>query len=99
MSTYWYFECRDHSPVLRSADEFTHHTEDRWFWESIALANSRPVDPDDGAYWRTEFSDDTERSRLYFTMHARSFLALHPTCTIGIVNENGERRDLPTEAP
>ncbi len=32
-------------------------------------------------------------------MNATAFLSHHPTCTIGLVKEYGERRDLPTEAP
>lgn len=99
MSTYWYFECRNHTPALRSVDEFTQHTEDRWYWEAIALAHQRPVAPDDGAYWaaaNTATVGDFQRTRLYFGMRARDFLTNHPDCTLGLVNEYGERRDLPT---
>lgn len=98
MSTYWYFECRNHTPPLRSVDEFTQHTEDRWYWEAIALAHQRPVEPDDGAYWtaaNTATIGDFQRTRLYFGMHARNFLTEHPSCALGLVNEYGERRGLP----
>lgn len=99
MSTYWYFECRDHTPALQSAHEFTQHTEDRWYWQGIALANQRPVEAD-GSYWSLDpTANDFQRARMYFAMNATAFLSDHPTCTIGLVNEYGERRDLPTEAP
>jgi hypothetical protein len=92
MSTYWYFECLDHAPTLRSSDEFTQHTDDSSFKNAVELANSRPI-PDD---WtdRASLSDD------YFTANACRFLSRHPKCQLGIVSEYDDRRLLdPMTAP
>ena len=86
MSTYWYFECLDHSPFVRSVDEFTQHTDDTAFKGGIALAHSRPIDPE-------------SVSGEYFERNARHFLIHHPHCNLGIINEYGERRDLPETPP
>jgi len=92
MSTYWYYECLDHTPALKSDDEFTQHGGDEWFRQGIDLANSRPVPADEGTYWHTaDAGDEHERSRLYFRMNALKFLHFHPTCRLGIVNEYGEQ--------
>jgi len=104
MSTYWYFECLDHDPPLRSEDEFTQHTEDEHFRRGVALADARPVDEgEDDSYWRMKSvrfgGTDSEEAmtRAYFTMNARRFLAQHPHCRLGLVNEYGERRELREE--
>ncbi|UXZ57068.1 hypothetical protein [Curtobacterium sp. Arg-1] len=84
MSTYWYFECLDHTPALQSADEFTQHTDDGAYRAGVELAQQRPVDADD-------YSTGTG----HFEGNARSFLVQHPSCSLGLVNEYGERRALP----
>lgn len=94
MSTYWYFECLDHDPPLRSEDEFTQHTDDAAFKRALELAGSR-----DGitSPWAGEWYDTGD----YFERHARRFLVAHPKCRLGIVNEYGEHRTLtnPEETP
>lgn len=91
MSTYWHFECLDHDPPLKSTDEFTQHTEDPYFWAGVRLAHQRPLPRDrDSRYWQTYDIAD------YFTDHANAFLVQHPSCRLCLINEYGERRDLPT---
>jgi hypothetical protein len=85
VSTYWYFECLDHLPALRSIDEFTQHTDDGAYRAGVELAQQRPLDAAD-------YSTGTG----HFEGNARSFLTQHPTCALGLVNEYGERRSLPT---
>lgn len=88
MSTYWYFECLSHDPPLMLGEEFTQHTDDTAFKRGVELAHSRPIDPE---WWdRHSLTDD------YFTANACRALTGHDTCVIGIVNEYGERRPLPT---
>lgn len=82
MSTYWYFECLDHDPPIRSGEEFTQHTGDSAYKAGIAMANASTI-PD---AWST---DD------YYGNNARRFLRAHPECEIGLVNEYGEHRPLP----
>lgn len=86
MSTYWYFECLDHTPALRSEGEFTQHTGDYKFRAALALAKARPVDPFQGS--------DAHCTECYFEHNARDFLVSHPTCHIEAVSEYGERCDL-----
>lgn len=81
LSTYWYFECKDHDPPLVSTEEFTQHTDDRNFIECVELAKHRPLPPD--AYFRD-----------YFKSNIAPFLHQHPNCNLGLVNEYGERRSL-----
>jgi hypothetical protein len=85
VSTYWYFECLDHLPALRSIDELTQHTDDGAYRAGVELAQQRPLDAAD-------YSTGTG----HFEGNARSFLTQHPTCALGLVNEYGERRSLPT---
>lgn len=89
MSTYWYFECLDHTPALQSVDEFTQHTDDGAYRAGVELAQQRPVD-----------ADGYSAGTGHFEGNARSFLVQHPTCSLGLVNEYGERRPLPgAESP
>jgi len=103
MSTYWYFECLDHDPPLRSEDEFTQHTDDEWFRQAVAMASNRPVEDIDDGYWRMlsvrfgGMDSEEDMSRAYFTGNARRFLLRHPHCRLGLVNEYGERRELREE--
>lgn len=87
MSTYWYFECLDHDPPLRSADEFTQHTDDAPFKHAVDLAQHR-----DGITnpWVGEWQNASE----YFDRNARRFLVEHPACRLGLINEYDERRPL-----
>lgn len=95
MSTYWYFECLSHEPPLRSDEEFTQHTGDRHWDRAMELAANRPVETDDSYWMRRSIGSDVERVDSYFNMQARSFLSRHPDCHLGLVNEYGERRELP----
>jgi hypothetical protein len=91
MSTYWYFECMDHSPPLRSVDEFTQHTDDHHFKHGVHLADSRPL-PEFG-----EGLDD--QIDQYYDGNARRFLVSHPACSIELVNDYGVRRVLAASSP
>ena len=90
MSTYWYFECLDHSPPLRSEDEFTQHTDDAAFKRAVELATNRDGI---GHPWTGDWYDASDR----FEKNARRFLVAHPTCRLGLLNEYGDRRDLPAD--
>jgi hypothetical protein len=95
MSTYWYFECLDHDPPIRSREEFTQHTRDKRWDHAMQLANNRPVTRDT-SYWSTPLgATDEDRSHSYFDMNARDFLADHPTCRLGIVSEYGMHYTVP----
>jgi hypothetical protein len=86
MSTYWYFECMDHSPALRSVDEFTQHTDDHYFKHAVHLANARPLQ---------ELGDELNgQIEQYYDGNARRFLVSHPACRIELVNDYGVRRAL-----
>ena len=89
MSTYWYFECMDHTPTLTS-DEFTQHTDDRHYDRAVELVANRSLVTDwtEGSFAES----DSAITDGYFTGNANSFLANHPKCRIGFVNEYGERR-------
>ena len=98
MSTWWYFECLDHTPPLQAQDEFTQHTEDRHWDHALRLMAQRPVERD-GSYWtmdRHGTPTDAERSDAYFDMQARAFLSEHPTCRLGLVNEYDDHRPAPS---
>jgi hypothetical protein len=98
MSTYWHYECLDHSPTLQSDEEFTQHTDDKWFKQGVEMAMNRPQAEDDGSYWRGGFEGDGGEAGAYFRMNALKFLHFHPTCRIGLINEYGERRELDADA-
>lgn len=87
MSTYWYFECMNHTPPIGS-EEFTQHTDDAAFHKGIELALARPLTSD---------LNDVEYG--YFERNTRIFLFAHPDCRLEIVNEYGDRRALKAEAP
>ena len=78
MSTYWYFECLDHDPLIRSDDEFTQHTDDHAFKNALQLAYDRPL--------------IEQTSEEYFEANALRFLKRHPFCELAISSEYGERR-------
>jgi hypothetical protein len=97
VSTYWYFQCLDHTPPLTSEDEFTQHTDDAAFHRGVKLAASRPLPTED------ELDDlGLHLSDDYFSRNARRFLLAHPACSLGLLNEQGDRRALdaaPKETP
>lgn len=85
MSTYWYFECKDHDPPIRSHDEFTQHTDDFYYDRGVQLALNRPV-PEE--WW------DIISLSEYFAHNALRFLSAHPNCNLELVNEYDQRRNL-----
>ena len=98
MSTYWYFECPNHNPPLRSEDEFTQHTRDIYWQHAMELADSRPVDRWDRPY---SYRDDIMewRAAAFFDSNARRFLADHPYCRLRVVSEYGVYEDVPMKSP
>lgn len=88
MSTYWYFECLDHTPALLSPDEFTQHTDDGAYKAAVTLAGQRPIE-----------AADYSAGTGHFERNARSFLSQHPTCHLGVVSEYGEHRLLTQPTP
>lgn len=97
MSTYWHYECLSHPGGLISADEFTQHSDDRYYDQGVALIAQRPVERDDRYWSLLAGTSDEDRTDLYFSMQARAFLSEHPTCVIGIIDEYGERGPLPAQ--
>lgn len=89
MSTYWHFQCLDHTPPLTSEDEFTQHTDDTAFHRGLALAAARPL-PSEDELDRLGL----EPSSDYFDRNARRFLIKHPACRLGLLNEYGDTRAL-----
>lgn len=90
MSTYWHFECTDHTPPLLS-EEFTQHTDDIHYVRGIELAQNRPV-AESGPTFRGLSHD-------YFDRNARAFLFQHPACSLAVVSEYGTRLRLPEPEP
>jgi hypothetical protein len=87
VSCYWYYECVDHDPPLRSVEEVTQHTDDVHYRRAVSLMAERPVDPHwENDYWRTGSID------TYFDAHAIVFLQQHPRCQLRMVSEAGEYR-------
>lgn len=89
MSTWYYFECLDHTPAIKSEGEFTQHTDDSYYKRGIELAMSRPLERKDDEY------DGSMTG--HFETNARHFLIQHPTCNLGIIDEYGRRSSLPYE--
>ena len=85
MSTYWYFQCRDHPPP-RGSDEFTQPTDDADDQRRIALAADRPLDH---SWWDGPQGTHSERN-------ARIFLEAHPRCHLEAVSEHGDQRPVPS---
>lgn len=84
---YWYYECLEHTPPIRSGDEFTQHTDDCHYRHGVELAMSRPVPESDD--WPDE----------YFDRSAHRFLTAHPTCMLQLVSEYGVIEPLPGLMP
>jgi hypothetical protein len=93
LSTYWFYECLDHTPPLSAREEFTQHTGDRHYLRAIEMLASRPVELVERYFAEAHLLSDVERSDLYFTENATRFLISHPTCRIDFVNEHGDRTD------
>ena len=89
MSEYWYFACLDHAPPMRSAGEFTQHTEDGHFWAGVGLAGQRPLADDEWPAWDGSAAG-------HFRKNAHTFLTAHPHCRLALVNEYDEWRPLDT---
>lgn len=97
MSTYLYLQCLSHTPPLQAEAESGQHLydlpqiradiADR---ERIAAAVN---DQSSGEWW----GDAPEFTHDYFRRTSARFLATHPACQIGIVDECGGRYN-PTEA-
>ena len=80
MSTYFYYECMDHDPPLRSADEVGQRYRHlpyikRWLRDRAFFAKA----------WSEGWVPEG-----YFDKSAARFLAQHPTCTVRIITEYGE---------
>jgi hypothetical protein len=86
VSTYWYFECMEHDPPLRSDEEFTQHTNDASFERAVALAWMRPLVEDPEVFGSVAAD--------YFERNAHAFLVKHPHCRVEMVSEYGVRQAL-----
>ncbi len=93
MSTWWYFECLDHAPALRSDSEFSQHTGDIHYALALTLMTQRPLDPEVEVHTPRPGASNREIVEAYFARHAVTFLKQHPTCRIGLINEYDERVD------
>lgn len=89
MSTWWYFECHSHDPIIRAQGEFTQHTDDEHYKLALELANSRPVEVDlDTAIFKDDSAEHYGRNMIWF-------LQQHPNCDLKIIDEYGNRKDIP----
>lgn len=84
MSTYWYLECLDHDPPLRSDAEVEQHTR---LERIIALAENR--EEKIAEYEADSWVFD------YFECNAMRFLVQHPKCRLRFISEYGETKQLP----
>jgi hypothetical protein len=85
MSTYWYLECTDHDPPIRSADEVEQHT---YGLDPIRELVRRRAEIADDAF------PDYPRDYDYFARHAVTFLVQHPKCSMRLVSEYGDTEEV-----
>lgn len=88
MSTYWYLECLDHDPVLRSSDEVEQHTEGLVKIDVLASRMSEIAD------YPEDVRDAIYEALTYFERNAYWFLIAHPNCNIRYRSEYGHYRPL-----
>lgn len=95
MSNYVYLTCLDHTPPLLADRESGQHLYD------LPRIRSEIADRDAVAagqpYERGSVLVGTHDSAAYFRARSATFLQAHPSCRIGITDENGQ--DHPVEAP
>jgi len=97
VSTYLYLRCEDHTPPLVATEESGQHTYD--LPRIRAEIADRENVADRYARYGGDFGDQFD-SEAYFRAHSARFLADHPTCRIGIVDEYGRDHPVdPKEAP
>lgn len=95
MSTYIYLQCLNHTPPLRASEESGQHLYDLpRIRAEIADRVNVAAGPD---YYRGDIIGGTFDFPAYFRVHSARFLAEHPQCAIGIVDEYGNEH--PTEDP
>ena len=78
MSTWWYLECMDHTPSLRSDDEVEQHT--------YGLPAIRELIAERG---NTRAMGLIRDNGEYFQRNTARFLIRHPNCPLRLVNEYG----------
>ena len=93
MSTDLYLECKDHDPPLTSDGEVGQHLYD--------LVDIGKMIAQKDAIIALLATDAPLSWDSYFASNTARFLARHPRCNIGIVDEYGKRHDIPgeTETP
>lgn len=80
MSTYLYLRCESHNPPLENGDESGQHLYDlEQIWAD--LDNRDRI----AAAWNDDMTPDD-----HFRHHTARFLAAHPHCQIGVVDEYGD---------
>ena len=87
MSTYWYLECLDHDPHLRSADEVEQHTNENL--DIIGKIDRAAISERGRESVVEEYMHRTPGWSPYFIRHAVNFLADHPKCNLRLVSEYG----------
>lgn len=79
MSTWLYLRCESHNPPLKNDDESGQHLyELEQIWDD--LDNRDRI----AAAWNDDMIPDD-----YFRRHTARFLAAHPHCQIGVIDEYG----------
>lgn len=79
MSTWLYLRCESHDPPIKNEGESGQHLYDlKQIWADI---NNRDVI---AAAWLDDFIPDD-----HFRRNTASFLATHPHCQIGVIDEYG----------
>lgn len=84
MSTWWYIECLDHDPAIRSTDEIAQHDHNLPTIREV-VRRRRSLTEQDAV--STEYTGDLED---YFRTNAARFLIQHPKCRLQFINEYGE---------
>lgn len=90
MSTYFYLTCEDHDPPLTARDESgQHHYDIPRILEEIRDPRSLIDRLNRGELtW-----DMAEGYDSYFPYNSAQFLMFHSTCSIGLVDEYGQKYD------
>lgn len=89
MSTYLYLQCLDHTPPLQAEDESGQHLYDLPAIRKDIARRVTLVDlyEDDASGWNAR---GAYFRGAYFRGNTVRFLAAHPACRIGIVDEYGK---------
>lgn len=90
MSTYWYVECLDHDPPIRSDEEVEQHT------HGLPKIDALISRADEIRAYPEDVRDAISDAFGYFERNAYRFLVQHPKCSLRYCNEYGHYRPVLT---